>query len=150
MVDDSPADRKLYRLLLEEMLGSRLQLWEAGSGAAAMDVCTSVAPDCVLLDYRLPDMTGLEFLSKLRADSGEVPAFAIVMLTGLVDEQTAVNAMKAGAQDYLIKDRITPEGLISAIQRATEKVGLIRALREERDRLRWPKRRCCSRRSTTG
>jgi two-component sensor histidine kinase len=135
MVDDSPGDRKLYRHLLEDMLGSRLEFWEAGSAANAMKLLDSLRPDCVLLDYRLPDMTGLEFLSVLRRDSADVPTYAVVMLTGLVDEQTAVNAMKAGAQDYLVKDRITAEGLLSAIQRATEKVGLIRALKEERDRL---------------
>ena len=135
MVDDSPGDRKLFRLYLEDMLGSRLKFQEADSAAAGMKLCESAQPDCVLLDYRLPDMTGLEFLTQIGRDPSEVPAFAVVMLTGLADEQTAVSAMKAGAQDYLVKDRITPEGLISAINRAMEKVALIRALKEERDRL---------------
>jgi two-component sensor histidine kinase len=59
----------------------------------------------------------------------------VVMLTGLANEQVAVSAMQAGAQDYLIKDRMTPEGLRSAIQRATQKMALIRQLKQERDRL---------------
>jgi two-component sensor histidine kinase len=57
------------------------------------------------------------------------------MLTGLASEQVAVDAMKAGAQDYLVKDRITSESLSSAIEKATQKVGLMRALKSERDRL---------------
>ncbi len=136
MVDDSPGDRKLFRFFLEDTLGGLLEFAEAGSAAAGIAVCRSFAPDCVLLDYKLPDMTGVEFLKHIRdGDSADVPSFAVVMLTGLADEQTAVDAMKAGAQDYLVKDRITAEGLTSAISRATEKVGLIRALHNERDRL---------------
>ncbi len=135
MVDDSPRDRKMYRFFLEDTIGSRLEFAEAGTAAAGIALCQTAAPDCVLLDYRLPDMTGIQFLSRIRPDSAEVPNFAVIMLTGLADEQTAVDAMKAGAQDYLVKDRITPEGLYSAIHRATEKVSLIRALKEERDRL---------------
>jgi len=135
MVDDSPGDRKLFRLYLEDMLGARLQFHEADSAAAGIALCGSAEPDCVLLDYRLPDTTGLEFLARIGRDPSSVPAFAIVMLTGLADEQTAVAAMKAGAQDYLVKDRITPDSLLSAIHRATEKVGMIRTLKEEHDRL---------------
>ncbi len=135
MVDDSAGDRKMYRLFLEDLLGSRLDFRDAATGAAGLELCRTADPDCILLDYRLPDMTGLDFLAKLRADSTDVPSFAVVMLTGLVDEQTAIDAMKAGAQDYLVKDRITPEGLISAVRRATEKVSLLRALKEERDRI---------------
>jgi len=58
-----------------------------------------------------------------------------VMLTGLVSEQVAVDAMKAGAQDYLVKDRITAEGLRLAVGKAVEKAGLERTLQRERDRL---------------
>src|SRR5215475_7824436 len=136
MVDDSPLDRKLYRLMLEETFGKELELVEAGSAAAGIEACKTASPDCTLLDYRLPDMTGLEFLKQIRSnDPAAVPEFAVVMLTGLADEQIAVEAMKSGAQDYLLKDRITPDALTLAIRKATEKVGLMRALKQERDRL---------------
>lgn len=136
MVDDSLADRRLYQLLLEDGLGRRLEFWGEGTGSAGLKRCREVAPDCVLLDYQLPDMSGLDFLAQIRAgDPTDAPRFAVVILTGLADEQIAVSSMKAGAQDYLIKDRITPEALVSAILRANEKVGLIRQLKEERDRL---------------
>ncbi|MGH9557717.1 MAG: sensor histidine kinase [Bryobacteraceae bacterium] len=136
MIDDSQADRRLFRFLLEDRLGSRLEFWEDGTAAKGLNTCRSVSPDCVLLDYKLPDMTGIEFLRQLQPnDPSEPPAFAVVMLTGLADEQVAIDAMKAGAQDYLVKDRMTPEALHSAILKASEKVGLFRSLKRERDRL---------------
>lgn len=131
MVDDSAADRKLCRLLLEETHGPRLEFFEAAAAGAGLETCRTVLPDCVLLDYRLPDMTGLEFLAHLREDSG----VAVVMLSGTASDQVAVKAMKAGAQDYLDKDRITAEGLGLAIRNATQKVNLLRALQAERDHL---------------
>jgi two-component sensor histidine kinase len=81
-------------------------------------------------------MTGLEFLTRLHsADPAVEPECAVVMLTGTVSEQIAVDAMKAGAQDYLVKDCISADGLKRAVEKAVEKVGLIRALKSERDRL---------------
>jgi two-component sensor histidine kinase len=136
MVDDSAADRKLCRVLLEEQHGSTLEFMEARDAAHGLDLCRTAPPDCVLLDYKLPDMTGLEFLSDLTRDAPvDVPAFAVVMLTSVASEQVAVQAMKGGAQDYLVKDRMTAEALSSAVTKATQKVGLIRTLKTERDRL---------------
>src|SRR5579862_7633008 len=136
MIDDSPADRRLYEILLADVFGSGLQFWGASSGAAGIDLCKSVRPDCVLLEYRLPDMTGLEFMERIQRDEvSDDQNFATVMLTGFIDEQIAIEALRAGAQDYLVKDGITPERLTTAIQRATEKIGLIRTLKQERDRL---------------
>lgn len=136
MVDDSAADRKLCRVLLEEQHGSGLEFIEARDAAQGLDLCRTSPPDCILLDYKLTDMTGLEFLSHLtRGEPADLPAFAVVMLTSVASEQVAVEAMKGGAQDYLVKDRVTAEALSSAVTKATEKVGLIRTLKTERDRL---------------
>src|ERR1041385_975114 len=136
MVDDSAPDRKLCRILLEEVHGPGLQFFEESEAAQGLKTCRAVAPDCVLLDYKLPDMTGLEFLSRLRAEeSFEEPGFAIVVLTGLSSEMVAVEAMRSGAQDYLLKDRMSAQGLGMAIQKAIQKVGLIRELREGHARL---------------
>jgi two-component sensor histidine kinase len=134
MVDDSEADRRLFRILIEESLGSKLEFWGEGTAAKGLETCRAVTPDCILIDYKLPDMNGLDFIAQLRsAEAPGAPPPAVVMLTGLANEQVAVCAMKAGAQDYLIKDRMTPEGLGSAIKRATQKMALIRQLKQERD-----------------
>jgi two-component sensor histidine kinase len=136
MVDDSAADRRLCRILLEEQHGSGLEFVEAPDAALGLDLCRTAPPDCVLLDYKLADMTGLEFLSRLtRETPAGVPTFAVVMLTGLASEHVAVQAMKGGAQDYLVKDRLTAEALGSAVEKATEKVALLRALKTEHDHL---------------
>lgn len=136
MVDDSPADCRLCQEFLGEVYGSALEFSKSHVAEQGLEMCRTTAPDCVLLDYKLPDMTGLEFLAHLYPeDSVATPKFAVVMLTGMSSEQVAAKAMRAGAQDYLMKDTITVEGLSLAVRKATEKVSLIRALQAERDRL---------------
>ena len=136
MVDDSQADCRLCRELMSEVYASELEFFESSGGAEGLAMCQTMAPDCVLLDYKLPDMTGLEFLAQLCPENTiATPEFAVVMLTGLASEKVAVQAMRSGAQDYLAKDSITAEGLGMAIRKATEKVHLIRALKAERDLL---------------
>ena len=113
-----------------------LNISEAATGMEGLALCRSTLPDCVLLDYKLPDMTGLEFLDQLgEGSTPDAPAYAVVMLTGLATERIAVEALQAGAQDYLLKDRVSAESLRLALDKATGKVRLIRALKEERDRL---------------
>jgi two-component sensor histidine kinase len=136
MVDHSQADRKRCRILLEEALGEHLEFREASGAAEGMGLGSENAPDCILLDYNLPDMSGIEFLAQLRKNVRlGLPHLAVVMLTGLSNERVAVDAIKAGAQDCLPKGRITASGLLSAIAKAREKTELVYALRAERDRL---------------
>jgi len=134
MVDDSAADRKLLERLLRAR-GGQIAFHEAATASGGLSACREYAPDCVLVDYKLPGPSGLDFLRKLREEENGGGPVAVVMLTGLVSEQIAVDAMKAGAQDYLVKDRITAEGLRLAIGKAVEKARLERALKLERDRL---------------
>jgi len=136
MVDDSAADRNLCRNLLEEVYGPSLEFFEESEAAEGLKTCRGIAPDCVLLDYNLPDMTGLEFLTQLHLEAPfHEPALAVVMLTDLNSYQVALEAMRSGVQDYLVKDRLSAQGLGLAVQKATQKIGLIRELREEHARL---------------
>lgn len=136
MVDDSRADCRLCQVFLGEAYGSDLEFIEMHGGGEGLETCRTALPDCILLDYKLPDMTGLEFLDRLCADDSIVtPKYAIVMLTGMASDQVAAKAMRAGAHDYLVKDTISTEGLCLAVRKATEKVSLIRALQSERDLL---------------
>jgi serine phosphatase RsbU (regulator of sigma subunit) len=74
--------------------------------------------DCVLLDLGLPDAFGLAGLERLRERAPEVP---VIVLTGLADEQAGIEAVSAGAQDYLVKGRVDGPGLVRSIRYAVER-----------------------------
>jgi two-component sensor histidine kinase len=134
IVDDSAGDRRLCRMLMEEARDPALELLEAGDGASGLEACRTLSPDCVLIDYKLPDMTGIEFLKQLPEES-ENDRFAIVMLTGLGSGDIAAAALKAGAHEYIMKDHLTAAALRLTIEKATTRRDLIRSLKAERDRL---------------
>lgn len=115
IVDDSETDRQSYRRYLTKSDLSSCSILETDSGEAGLDLCQQYAPDVILLDYLLPDIDGIEFLEALKAADRPLPP--IVVLTGQGTEQVAVQAMKLGAQDYLVKGLLSPEQLIYAIRR---------------------------------
>jgi signal transduction histidine kinase len=101
IVDDSPEDCVSYQRQLRGADEFTFQL--AHTSAQGLTECRTTLPDCILLDFNLPDGDGLEFLQQLRQEHGELSP-AVVMLTGQGNETVAVQAMKLGAQDYLIKE----------------------------------------------
>jgi len=101
IVDDSPEDRQTYRRYLLQKPEVHYTILEAESGAEGLELCQRLKPDGILLDYLLPDLDGLEFLSELRAQANAIEP-PVIMLTGQGNEFIAVQAMKAGAQDYLV------------------------------------------------
>ena len=83
MIEDSAAYRELCRILLEKVYGPDLEIFEESNAADGLKTCRSVQPDCVLLDYHLPDMTGLQFLDQLNSGGSHDPSFPVVLLTGM-------------------------------------------------------------------
>jgi PAS domain S-box-containing protein len=81
----------------------------------ALDVLTATVPDVAVLDYRLGSRDGLSLLREMRQRGIDT---AVVVLTGHGDEDVAVEAMKAGAADYLSKTNLTVEGLERAVRHA--------------------------------
>ncbi|HWN43658.1 MAG TPA: response regulator, partial [Thermoanaerobaculia bacterium] len=126
IVDDSPEDRELYRRLLAQDPGQEYEFLEAELGEDGLQLARRERPDCLLLDYRLPDVDGLEFLDRLLQD-GPMP---VIILTGQGSEAVAVQAMKSGAQDYLLKGAISRQELPRAVHNAVEKVALRRKVEE--------------------
>ncbi|MGY6217042.1 PAS domain S-box protein [Methylolobus aquaticus] len=127
IVDDSPEDRQTYR----DFMQSKCRVLEAGNGQAGLDTYRRAKPDCILLDYRLPDLDGLEFLEALHQDpSSEQPA--VVVLTGYADVPLAVAALQSGATDFIEKDRATASSLAQAVSNAIGKVRLSRDLNQHR------------------
>ena len=134
IVDDAPEDIAIYKRHMTRGAGRRYKILEATTGAKALAVCRRRMPDCVLLDFRLPDLNGLEVLQALADKSGSLPC-AVVMLAEIGDTHVVVDAMKYGAHDFLEKSWVTPEMLERAITNATEKAALQREVEEQRREL---------------
>ncbi|MBZ4415291.1 hybrid sensor histidine kinase/response regulator [Myxococcus sp. RHSTA-1-4] len=133
MVDDSPADRLAVRRALERDEESRWVLDTATSAEEALPRIIAAPPDVVLVDYHLPGMTGLGLLRELQSRiPGAVPA--VVMLTGSGNERVAVDAMKAGAQDYLVKESYSAGRLRRSLLAAVDTVRMTRELESRRER----------------
>ena len=123
VIDDTPADRMAVRLALK--VGG-FALEEAADAEQGLKLARSSALDCILLDYVLPDAKGLDVLESLRQPDGTLPC-AVVMLTGAGTLDVATAAMKAGALDYLVKDRLDADMLRRAIGSAVRQFRLIEA-----------------------
>lgn len=102
LVEDDQIDRMACKRALAQHDEYEFVLFEAETGNQGLKVAREEKIDCILLDYHLPDLTGVEFLSELAEDSGELP-MPVVMLTGSDNAMVAVDAMKLGARDYVVK-----------------------------------------------
>lgn len=131
LVDDSAEDREVYRRYLEKNRECLYRILEAETGEQAIKLAAERRPDCILLDYRLPDMDGLVVLARLMRQSLEDP-YAIVMLTGAGEVTVAVQALKGGALDYLDKNDLNPDRLHRAAQYAMGHASLKRELNNQR------------------
>ncbi|WP_412028382.1 ATP-binding protein [Deinococcus yunweiensis] len=130
IVDDSPEDTETFSRYLRRWPGQPVEVRTSQVGEDALHTLALQTTDLLLLDYQLPDMTGLEFLTHAAPDC------PVIMLTGLGDERVAVNAMQAGAQDYLVKAHLRAEDLWRAATNATQRYALERDLRREQQRSR--------------
>jgi DNA-binding NarL/FixJ family response regulator len=114
IADDHAVLRHGLRLILQQ--DPRLQVvGEAGSGADAVAQAQSLAPDIVLMDVGLPDMSGIEATRRLRAAGAEAQ---IIMLTISDRNEDLLAAFKAGARGYLLKS-LESKDVLAAIHRVT-------------------------------
>ena len=118
LVEDNPADARLLRELLKEPPAGGFQVEHVTSLTAALAQLGQGVFDVVLLDLGLPDSQGLQTLTLAQEAGHELP---IVVLTGLDDEGFALEAMRAGAQDYLVKGRFDSQLLVRTIRYAVER-----------------------------
>jgi len=99
VVDDSGVVRKVARRIVE---GMEFQVIEAEDGSKALDVCKQALPDAVLLDWNMPVMDGLEFLTHLRSlPGGDVPKVVFCTTENGMDHIS--RALAAGANEYIMK-----------------------------------------------
>lgn len=97
IIDDEPGILQVMKKLSERM-GHETYAYQ--SGTEGLEGVLSVAPDLLIVDLRIPDMSGLDIIQQARA---EFPHIAVIMVTGYGSVESAVQAMKLGAFDYLTK-----------------------------------------------
>lgn len=139
VVDDDEIDRIAVHRGLKKA-GLAIEFSEAGSYREALIMLTDRVTsfkrnffDCVFLDYRLPDRDGLALIQELQTRGIKVP---LIVLTGQGDEQIAVELMKAGASDYLLKSKISPEILEKTLRSAIRLYEAEQAVELTQQRLR--------------
>ncbi len=115
IVDDDPVDAEKSARILNKDDDCSYELMAASSGAVGLQRCRSERPDCVLLDLQLPDMEGLKFLAQMNSAGGDS---AVVIVSGRGSEEVATSALRAGAQDYLVKNFLNLGVLSRAIHNA--------------------------------
>jgi len=131
VVDDEPnfrsSMRRLFHLIQDD--DTTFTVLDAAGGEEALKILGAGKVDCVLMDYQMPGGNGIEWIRRMLDANANA---AVIMVTGLGNEQVAVEAMKRGAADYLVKGSITPETLLRTVMNAVQKIRMRLALEEQR------------------
>lgn len=122
LVDDDLADRKIIRRTLAENAAD-IKIVEAVSVAEGLGMLRTQSFDVVLLDYKLPGMSGLEMVQELRARP-DLGSIAIVMMSSSDNESLAVQCIESGAQDFIQKSDLQRLNLHRAIVHAQKRFEL--------------------------
>lgn len=127
-------DRGTSELEGQRLAQLGLRIERASAAAETVEILKRLQPSLMLLDYSLPGMNALDLLALLKKDSVRMPPF--IMVTGRGDEAVAVESMKAGALDYIVKDASFLENLLPTAKKALEKAALQLKLRKAEEELR--------------
>lgn len=121
LVEDNPGDARLVEIMLNQPTNSGFRLTCSNTMAEAITAISNNGFDVALLDMSLPDGEGIENITRLKS---QAPSMPIVVMTGRKDEEFAINAVKAGAQDYLVKGQIDELQLSRALHYSIERKNL--------------------------
>lgn len=137
LVEDSPEERRLIRLGLSEIEEPSFRIEEAGRLAEAEKRLGKGQTDVVLLDLSLPDSQGLQGLMRLCQG---FPSLPIVVFTGLNDQEMALQALREGCQDFLVKGQTEPAELHRVLLHAIERKRVDLTLNNSRESVREAQR----------
>lgn len=133
IVDDSEDDREAIRRAVRKIRLLDCNVLEAEDGPSCLELLRGGARvDCILLDYSLPGQDGIRVLRQIISDD---PQAAVIMITGQGNEELAVEAMKIGALDYLVKQDINTDLVGRTIGNAIRRADMSRKLREQQENL---------------
>ncbi len=107
LVEDNPGDVVIIKELLKST-GVDFSMKHVSTLKETILLCVENVFDVVLLDLGLPDSTGLETLKKIQVFNVKSP---VIVMTGLDDEDIALESLREGAQDYLVKNRLTSDNI---------------------------------------
>ncbi|HVN71855.1 MAG TPA: response regulator, partial [Desulfomonilia bacterium] len=130
LVEDNPGDAYLIREILRSITG--VDITSAPNLSSAFDHLELHTADIILLDLSLPDSQGLETVRRVVL---RMPMLPIIVLTGQDDDELALESLKAGAQDYIVKGLVEPEMLMRSIRYAMERKMAEEELNKHREHL---------------
>jgi len=132
LVEDNPAERRLLQEFFKDITATQFELTCCDRLNPALSHLGETVFDAVLLDLHLPDSVGLTSITRIMEVA---PTVAIVVLTNMNDDDTALEAMRRGAQDYLMKRQINADAIARSLRYAIERKQNSEALRQARDEL---------------
>ncbi|MBN3910926.1 MAG: response regulator [Nostoc sp. NMS1] len=135
IIDDCAEDRKIYRRYLLKDPHQSYQIFEADCAEEGLALCKKIRCDAILLDFCLPDMSGIELFDQMQQEIFKT-SVPVIMLTGRGDEEVAVQVMKRGALDYLVKHNVTQDILQLAVRNAIKQSCLQAQLSKTQERQR--------------
>lgn len=140
LIEDSPADARLIEELLKDAPREEIELHVATTLSEGEAILEQGRPDVVLLDLFLPDSRGLD---TCRSIHRRFPGLPVVVLTGFAQEGTGLEALRQGAQDYLVKNDLDGASLHRVLRHAMERARIsgerdraLRAREESEERYR--------------
>ena len=133
LIEDNPGDARLVREHLGERLGAACRLHAADTLRGGLDWLDGATADAILLDLSLPDSEGLETYERVRRHAPRTP---VVVLSGRDDDALALDAVRAGAADYLPKRHADSAALVRTLRHAVERRRIEQALRDSEARYR--------------
>ena len=118
LVEDNPGDFRIIQQMLKESEHTLFELIHVPKLEAGLKLLEDSKFDIVILDLNLPDSEGLDTFVQVLSKHPELP---IIILTGLSDEEVGIDAVKKGAQDYLVKGEFNGKLLVRSIHYAIER-----------------------------
>lgn len=131
LVEDNPSDARLFREYLRVHAKTKFEITIVERLDALFHFLSTNSADVIVLDLTLPDSQGVETLSHFFNCENAIP---VIVLSGFNDEELAVEAVRLGAQDYLVKSQINGPALLKSIFYAIERFQILEALRESEER----------------
>lgn len=126
LIEDNVAEARLLQEFLIQAQSQEFTLVHVNRLGEALQELGQCNYDIILLDLSLPDSEGLSSLPPLIE---QAPSIAIVVLTNTNDEELAIEAVRQGAQDYLIKRQVNPDVLVRSLRYAIERKQVLESLR---------------------